>query len=128
MITGYDFGGLEGEGMNRQFYQRFAVIAIVLGCLPNDPVCAKTIDTSPRPTILLTKTDQFIAQDAWNSVALYTFGQNKPVRRFQAGDFINEIEATADEQLLLIACANGELGVWNIGTGAKLWWKTPRQS
>jgi WD40 repeat protein len=37
-------------------------------------------------------------------------------------------EATADERFLLVACANGEIGVWNIGTGDKLWWHTPSQS
>jgi len=110
-------------------FQRFATFTLFLITCPISQLAhAKTIDQTPAPTILLTKSERFIAQDAWNSVALYGFDDSEVIRRFPAGARINRIDATPDEQLLLVACENGEIGVWNIGTGNKLWWHTSSQS
>jgi hypothetical protein len=95
----------------------------VLSCLGRGSLYAKTISRSPRPAFLLRKSDQFIAQAAWNSVALYSFGDTKPIRTFPAGSMIGELEPSPDEKLLLIACRE-EFGVYDIKTGDKLWWRT----
>jgi DNA-binding beta-propeller fold protein YncE len=94
----------------------------------NASLHATTIDMSPRPAILLPKSEQFIAQDAMNSLALYRYGEGEPVRRFQVGPSINEIDVTADEQMLLIACDTGEVSVWNIETGERIWSKPPSKT
>jgi WD40 repeat protein len=114
--------------MNHHFFQRRVTLALFLSCLWGHLGHGKTIDTQPRPAILLTKSERFIAQDAWNSAALYGFGDAEAIRRFPAGGRINEIEMTADEQLLLVACDNGEIGVWSVGSGKKLWWLKSSQS
>ncbi len=114
--------------MGHYFIQHCITFALFFTCLWTPLGHGKTIDRSPCPTILLTRSEQFIALDAWNSVALYAFDDAEPIRRFPAGGFINRIEATADEQRLLVACDNGEIGVWNIGSGTKLWWLKSSQS
>jgi len=106
---------------------RYAALALIT-CLPGEIAEAKTIDQSPCPTILLTKSRQFIVQDAWNSVALYSINDGEPIRRFPAGARVNKVEATTDEERLLVACDNGEIGVWKIATGDKLWWHTSSRS
>jgi hypothetical protein len=118
----------ERETVSHHFIQRRAAFAFFFIGLCSDLAQGHSIDQRPRPTILLTKSPQFIAQDAWNSVALYGFNDSEPLRKFPAGASINQFEATADDQLLLVACGNGEIGVWNIGTGDKLWWHTPSRS
>jgi hypothetical protein len=97
--------------------------ALVLYLLAAAPAEATKIDTSPRPTIILCKSQRFIVQEGSESVALYGYTSAEPIRRFQATGRVNEIDATADEQLLLVACSNGDLGVWNIASGTKLWWR-----
>ena len=120
---------MTGQGiMNSRFMRRFAPCVLLLACLESRLAHGKTIDKRPRPTILFAESDQFIAQDAWNSVALYGFRSADPIRRFPANAMISEIEATSDGKLLLMACDNGEIGVWKIGTGDKLWWHTSSQS
>ena len=84
--------------MSRNCFQRLAAFLVVLACPISQLAHAKTIDRNPCPTILLTTSNQFIAQDAWNSVALYGFDSDKVIRRFPAGSRVNRIEATSDEQ------------------------------
>ena len=107
---------------------RYAGLALFIVGIITEICQATKIDMGPRPTNLLTRSRQFIAQDAWNSVALYSMDDSKPIRRFPASASINEFEATVDEGLLLIACANGEIGVYKIDTGEKLWWRTSSQT
>ena len=114
--------------MSSHFFQRHSALALLSVCLCSNLVQAKTISQSPCPTIVLTKSPQFIAQDGWNSVALYGLNDGKPIRKFPARARINRIEATADEERLLIACDNGEIGVWNIATGDKLCWHSSSRS
>ena len=47
-------------------------------------------DTSPRPVVLLADAARFVAQDGWDSVALYRVGGAAPVRRFPAPGGVND--------------------------------------
>jgi hypothetical protein len=84
-----------------------------------------TIDRSPRPALLLKGGARFLAQDGWDSVALYDAAGGQALRRFPAGARVNKIDLTADETSLLIACADGSLGVWDVATGEIVWRKGP---
>ena len=48
----------------------FWALSVLAVCLLAVPAAGLSIDQSPRPTILLRKSDRFIAMKAWNSVGL----------------------------------------------------------
>jgi hypothetical protein len=114
--------------MTAHRYRRCCLLAILVVGHIVTPAPATTIDTSPRHAILLGKSARFLAQDAWDSVALYAVADGRLVRRFPAGQRVNAIDVTADEGLLLVAGAGGGIGVWDLETGTKVWWIGPFQT
>lgn len=103
------------------------LLTLLLSCFLNAYVQGETVDKGPRPALLLGKTEHFVVQDAWNSVALYKRDDTNPVRRFLATAQINKLDVTSDEQLMLILCER-EVAVWNIQTGENVWRKTSSES
>jgi hypothetical protein len=89
---------------------------------------ANTYKPIPRSAVLLPRSERFIALDAWNSAALYEIGDGQVVYRFPAKERIDHFAATADESRLLVACGDGSLGLWNLETGANVWWQTSKIS
>src|SRR5262249_24969425 len=89
---------------------------------------ATTIDTRPRPAVLLRTSEQFIVQSAWNQFALYQSRDGKLLRTFAVPESIARFDVSADENLLLIASDPGTIGVWNINTGEQLWQKHSAQT
>jgi len=87
-----------------------------------------TISKSPRATILLSDGTRLIAQDGWNSLALYQTADASVVHRFVAPSGVGPIALSPDEKLLLIACSDGSLGLWRVETGEPVWLKSPRAS
>jgi WD40 repeat protein len=74
-----------------------------------------------RPTALLPVSGQFIAQDAWNGVALYRLADLSLVYSFRAGAAVGAFAVTPDEGTLLLGCNDGSLSAWDLSTGQKLW-------
>jgi hypothetical protein len=95
--------------------------------LGTQKACA-SINTSPKPTIVLNDSQRFIAQISWNSMALYRVSNGTIINRFKSSGWINCIAATPDEKLLLLACSNGSLSLWEIETGELLWGLSGRQT
>ena len=85
-------------------------------------------DESPRTAILMSDAQRLIAQDAWNSTALYLVSNGTLIHRFPAPDWISDIAISADETLLLITGDSGTLSLWKIDTGEQLWEQSPCQS
>jgi len=86
------------------------------------------IDMRPRPTILLRNSNRVIAQNGWNSAALYRVDDGQFLHAFPAKERVEKIAVTPDEESLLIACADGSVSLWSVETGEKLWHKTPSQT
>jgi hypothetical protein len=89
---------------------------------------AKTIDKRPRPVIYFARSGRFVAQDAWNSLALYRGADGALLRRFPAEHRINKFGAMADEARLLVGCEDGGVGVYDIATGDPVWRKEPSET
>jgi WD40 repeat protein len=87
-----------------------------------------TYDRTPRPALLLQHAEAFIAQDGWDSVALYRLKDGAKLFQFPAGRRVNEIDVTSDDRFLLVACADGSLGLWDLNTGGRVWWKESAQT
>jgi hypothetical protein len=83
-------------------------------------------DTRDRPAFLLPRSKQFVVQDAWDSVATYGIKDGEVVHKFPARERVNKFDVTADEEFLVIACADGSVGVWELETGNRRWWKGQR--
>ncbi len=87
------------------------------------PVAADaSYDTRPRHAILFTDGTRFVAQDAWNSVAVYRTADGEVVHRFPAPARVRCIALSPDEKCLLVGCADGgNLRLWDAQTGECLW-------
>jgi hypothetical protein len=103
-------------------------LGLVLALLLAPAATATSIDTSPRPTLILPASGQFVAQDSWEGVALYRLRDASLVRSFRAGHRVDTFAVTRDEKTLLIACLNGSLAAFDLATGATNWSLSPWQS
>jgi WD40 repeat protein len=112
----------------RRFGYLWPVVAALSPLLAAHEALAKSIDNTPRPTIILKGATKFLAQDGWDSVALYDAANGQPIHRFSAGARVEMIDLTADEKSLLVACGDGSLSLWDLATGENLWRKTPTQT
>jgi WD40 repeat protein len=74
-----------------------------------------------RPTAVLPNSGQFIAQDAWNGVALYRLNDLSLVYSFRVEASVGGFAVTPDEGILLLGCSDGSLSAWDLSTGQKLW-------
>lgn len=86
---------------------------------------ATTYDFSPRQAILFADGTKFIAQDGWNSAALYRTADGAAIHRFPAPNRVNCIAISPDEKRLLVACSDGSLLLWNVESGERVWQKEP---
>ena len=103
-------------------------LAVIVTLLLAPAAGATSIDTRPRPTLVLPASGQFVARDSWEGVALYRLKDASLVRRFRAGYRVNKFAVTRDEKTLLIACYDGNLAAFDVATGASCWSLSPRQS
>jgi WD40 repeat protein len=99
------------------------LLALLVVAVHAERAVATKIDMHPRPTLLLSKSGTFIAQDTPRSVALYRLTDGKLLHRFQSPEHTDPIDATADEKFLAL-CGGGSIGVWDIATGRMLWQKS----
>jgi hypothetical protein len=76
--------------------------------------------------ILLENGDHFIAQNAWNSLALYRVADGSLIHAFPAPTRIGPIALSLDEQHLLVTCTDGSLLLWHVATGERIWFQKPR--
>ena len=104
------------------------LLALLVYCCGRSSALANSPDQRPRTAILLNDSQRFIAQDAWNSTALYRVGDGTMIYRFVAPTWINEIAITPDEKFLLLACNDGSLSLWEIDTGQRVWKQSASQS
>src|SRR5262245_30490850 len=93
------------------------LLAVALTLLAAPAAPGKQFDTSPRPTLVLPLSGQFLAQDAMNGVALYRLTDRGLVHRFRAGGEVRMFVVTSDEKILLIGCWNGSLSARDLTTG-----------
>src|ERR1700687_4961524 len=105
-----------------------AWFVLLLAGLAPTGIQGNTYIPIPRPALLLPRSERFVALDAWNSAALYEIADGQVVYRFPVKERIDHLDATADESRLLVTCSDGSLGVWNLETGAKLWWQISKVS
>jgi hypothetical protein len=89
---------------------------------------ATNYDHNPRSAVLCKDADRFIVQDGWDSVAMYRASDRSTVHRFFGGSEITEIAVSDDEKLLLLACADGCLSMWEIETGRRAWAQSSTES
>ena len=114
--------------MPARFHQLWPFLSGLALLVGAQAALGTTIDMRPRPAILLKGAGKFLAQDSSDSVALYDAGNGQALHRFPASARVNEFDLTTDEKFLLIACADGGLGLWDIDTGGNVWRKTPQQT
>ncbi len=106
----------------------FWALAVVALCLLAAPAAGLSIyiDASPRPAILLRKSDRFIVISAWNSVGLYSLKDGKLLREFPVGEHLDGPgQMDPGEQFLVNVNRNGTISLWEIDSGKKLWSKRP---
>ena len=87
-----------------------------------------TINMRPRATILLEDGTRFIAQDGWDSVAIYRTADALLLHRFPAPSRVHDIALSPDEKHLLVGCNDGNLLLWRVETGERIWRKRPHLS
>jgi hypothetical protein len=90
--------------------------------------CGTTYDTNPGWTFLFSDAKRFIAQDAWNSMAVYRVEDGAVVFRFKASDQICTAAISPDETLLLLGCEDAALTLWDIETGQQVWTLSGQQT
>jgi hypothetical protein len=110
----------------RGAYQIGLLVVVACGWVPT-VASGTTYDMSPRETILLKDGARFIAQDGWNSVALYR-ADGSVAHGFPAPAGVGRIALSPDEKHLLVACKDGSLVLWRVGTGERAWLKGPGES
>jgi hypothetical protein len=82
-----------------------------------------------RQALLLPRSGRFIAFGDRFVLSLHCSGDGSWIRGFMASsEIVTDIDVTADESRLLGAFNNGEIDVWSIDTGKRLWWHAPDQS
>jgi WD40 repeat protein len=106
---------------NDNMWGRSALVCLLLATR----AFGTSVDINPRPSFWLT-TGDFLALDDEDSVTLYD-QKGTSVRRFPAS-FIAAMAATSDEKLLLLACYDGQLKLFELRTGAAVWAKTPKET
>src|SRR6266446_4529316 len=74
---------------------------------------ATSKDTRPRPALLLPESGWFVAQDAWDSVALFRIKDGHPLKSFAADDWVRRLAVTADERFLAVACDPARIALWD---------------
>lgn len=79
---------------------------------------ATSIDTTPRPAILL-RDGRFVAQDTSTSMALYD-PAGKQLARFPSGP-LSTFAVTADGARVLVACGDGRLTLGDLTAGTTAW-------
>ncbi len=89
---------------------------------------ATTFDTSPRPVVMLRRSDQFLAQDGVDGVALYNFSDRSLVRRFRARSRVDNFGVGLDEDILVLVSRNGHISARDLGAGDCLWDLSPEQT
>jgi WD40 repeat protein len=104
------------------------VLVLLLVCCSAGTALGITYDKTPRQTILLSDSTRFIAEDGWNSMALYRVSDASLMQRFKALSQIAKVAITSDEKFLLIACENGSLSVWEVDTGQRVWQQSRSES
>lgn len=88
---------------------------------------ATTYDFSPRGVLLLTDGARLVAQDGWDSAALYRVADGGLVHRFPARGRVRKIVASPDERELLVA-TDGALTLWRVETGERVWERTSAET
>jgi hypothetical protein len=96
-------------------------LAAALALLAPPAAIGRSPDMSFRPTALLPNSGQFVAQNAWNGVALYRRDDLSLIYSFPAGAAVCRLAVTPDEGTLLLGCNDGSLSAWDLSTGQKLW-------
>lgn len=107
---------------------RLVFLASVAWCCGSGIAFGTTYVVTPKPVMLLKDSKRFIAQDGWNSVALYRIGDATAIHRFPAPERVQQIAVTPDEKRLLVACSDGSVAVWDVETGKRLWEQTGKQT
>jgi hypothetical protein len=103
-------------------------MALLVACFSTGTALGITYDKTPRPTILLSDFMRFIAEDGWNSMALYRVGDALLMQRFKALSQIEMVAITSDDKFLLIACEDGSLSLWEVDTGHRVWQQSRSES
>jgi WD40 repeat protein len=97
------------------------ILALSVYSCGRNTALATSISRSPKTAILLNDSKRFIAQDAWNSTALYRVGDGTMIHRFVAPDWIEGIAISPDETFLLLASFGGKISLWKTDTGEQVW-------
>jgi hypothetical protein len=90
----------------------FAILALLLTDVP--AAYGTKYDTSPRPTRLLRKSDAFVVQDAWNSVACYSIRDGHVIHSFPAKQRVKKFAVSSDESFLIVGCDDGAVALWKL--------------
>ena len=114
--------------LHRGGIRREAMLALVALWSVPGVASALSIDMSPRRPVLLADGTRFVAQDGWNSLALYRAADAAVIYQFPAPGWVNRVAVSADERWLLIACSDASLAVWDLGTGNRVWEQSRRQT
>lgn len=108
--------------------RRACLIAVLLSASLAPAARATTYDTSPRTVLLLSDGTRFVAQDGWDSVALYRVADGGLVHRYPARGRVRRIATSPDERVLLVGAAGGALSLWRVESGERVWERTPEET
>ena len=78
-------------------------------------------DGRPRPCAIMSRSQRIVAQDAWNSMAVYEISDGALVHRFGSGGWVRRFAITQDDRYALLCSASGELHLWDVEAGERLW-------
>ena len=84
-------------------------------------VNAHESDGRPRPCAIMSRSQRIVAQDAWNSMAVYEISDGALVHRFGSGGWVRRFAITQDDRYALLCSASGELHLWDVEAGERLW-------
>jgi WD40 repeat protein len=100
---------------------QIVIITGLLACLCSPGIGSATPNQRHRTTIVFNDSKRFVAQDSWDSVALYRVSDATVIHRFVGSHFVNLFATTPDEKSLLVVCRGGILSLWNVETGKLVW-------
>lgn len=110
------------SGLPLRTTQRMSWVHALVMCISFSVPCAATSIVLVGP-VLLPQSGGFVASDADRSLTLHRMDDGARIRTYACEERIAKFVASADEKSLAIAGADGGLGVWDIATGAQLWWQ-----
>ena len=103
----------------------FWALSVLAICLIAVPAAGLSLDHSPRPAILLRKSDRFIVISAWNSVGLYSLKDGELLREFPVGEYLRGPGQVDPGERFLVNVNDKAISLWEIDSGKKLWSKRP---